>query len=216
MPLEPDIAAYLLAYGTREPPALKALREATAGHRLAHLRTSPEQAALLAFLIRLSGARRCLEVGTFLGYSALAMALALPEGGKLVCCDLSASFAAVAQQHWEAANISHKIDLRLGPAQRTLATMLAEDEADRYDLIFIDADKPSYPFYVETALRLVRPGGLIVLDDVLLEGLVARPALDEPTYVGVLRALNMKLAHDPRVELVMLPIGDGMTLLRRR
>lgn len=216
MPLEPDIAAYLLAYGNREPPALKALREATAGHRLAHIRTSPEQAALLAFLIRLGGARRCLEVGTFLGYSALAMALALPEGGRLVCCDLSANFAEVAQQHWQAAGVAHKIDLRVGPAQRTLAAMLAEDQHECYDLIFIDADKPGYPYYVETALRLVRPGGLIVIDDVLLEGRVARPSLEEPTYIGVIRALNMKLAHDPRVELVMLPIGDGMTLLRRR
>jgi len=207
--------AYLVSVGVREPEVLRALRERTRALPRHGMQIAPEQGALLALLVRLMGARRCLEVGTFTGYSSTSIALALPEDGHLLCCDVSREWTDVARQTWESAGVAGRIELRLGPALETLDALLADGAAGTFDLAFIDADKPSYDGYVERALRLVRPGGLIAIDNVLWSGRVADPAAtDESTEV--IRALNAKLAADERVDLAIVPIGDGLTLLRVR
>ena len=213
--LDETLHAYLVSVGVREPEVLRALRERTRALPRHGTQIAPEQGALLALLVRLMGARRCLEVGTFTGYSSTSIALALPEDGHLLCCDVSREWTDVARQTWESAGVAGRIELRLGPALETLDALLADGAAGTFDLAFIDADKPSYDGYVERALRLVRPGGLIAIDNVLWSGRVADPAAtDESTEV--IRALNAKLAADERVDLAIVPIGDGLTLLRVR
>jgi len=213
--LDETLHAYLVSVGVREPEVLRALRERTRALPRHGMQIAPEQGALLALLVRLMGARRCLEVGTFTGYSSTSIALALPEDGHLLCCDVSREWTDVARQTWESAGVAGRIELRLGPALETLDALLADGAAGTFDLAFIDADKPSYDGYVERALRLVRPGGLIAIDNVLWSGRVADPAAtDESTEV--IRALNAKLAADERVDLAIVPIGDGLTLLRVR
>jgi caffeoyl-CoA O-methyltransferase len=179
------------------------------------MQVSPEQGQFMALLVRLLGARRCLEVGTFTGYSALACALALPPDGRLVTLDISAEWTAVARRHWLDAGVADRIDLRLGPAAGSLAALLAEGAADSFDFAFVDADKTGYDAYYELALQLVRPGGLIAFDNVLWSGRVADPNAQDADTTA-LRALNRKLHADARVDLSMLPIGDGLTLARRR
>ena len=168
----------------------------------------------LALLVELIGARRCIEVGTFTGYSSTAVALALPEDGQIVCCDVSEEWTALAGRYWDEAGVADKIDLRIAPATETLDELLAAGEADAFDFAFIDADKAGYDGYYERLLRLVRPGGLIALDNMLWGGEVLRDVDDKDTRA--LQALNAKLAEDDRITLCLLPVADGVTLARRR
>ena len=212
---DPALQAYMAEYGAREAPAQRALRAESAAHPRAGVQIAPEQAQFLGLLVRLLGARRVVEVGTFCGYSALAMALALPEGGELVTCELDAETAAVGRRHWEAAGAAARIALRLGPALATLDALLAAGGTGRFDLAFIDADKRDVDAYYERCLALVRPGGLVAVDNALWNGTVADAAADDADTVA-LRALNRKVHSDPRVDMALLPVGDGMNLVRRR
>jgi len=213
--LSDELNAYLIAVGAREPEVLGRLREETAGMPQAGMQIAVEQGALLSMLVKLLGARRVLEVGTFTGYSSTAMALALPADGRIVCCDVSKEFTDVARRTWAAAGIEDRVDLRLAPALETLDALLAEGKAGTFDLAFIDADKTNYRGYVEGALLLVRSGGLIAVDNVLWSGRVIDPdETDEDTQA--IRDLNADLATDERVDIAMIPIADGLTLLRVR
>ncbi len=212
----PDaLHAYLLEASLREPPLLRRLREETAGMEQASMQIAPEQGQLLALLVELIGARRTLEIGTFTGYSSLVVALALPHDGTLVACDRSEEWTAVARRYWEAAGVAHKVDLRLGPAEETLDELVRSGSEGSFDFAFIDADKASYEAYYERVLRLLRPGGLVAVDNTLWSGRVADPAeIDEDTRA--IRAFNAKLATDERITLSLVPIGDGLTLARKR
>jgi len=213
--LSDALYAYVLATSVREPEVLRRLREETDTLDEGGMQIGPEQGQLLALLLRLIGARRVLEVGTFTGYSALWMALALPDDGTLIACDVSAEYTSIGQRYWQEAGVADKIDLRLAPAAETLAALVAEGQAGSIDVAFIDADKPGYDGYYEQCLQLVRPGGLIVIDNVLWGGAVADvEAQDADTQA--LRALNAKLHADERIDLSLLPIGDGLTLARKR
>ena len=206
---------YLLGHGVRESPALAALRESTASLAAARMQISPEQGAFMKLLIQLSGARRALEVGTFTGYSTLAVAEALPDDGHITACDVSEEWTAMSVAAWQSAGVADKVDLRLAPALETLDALIEQGAADSYDFMFIDADKSNYDGYYERGLRLVRRGGLIAVDNVLWGGSVANPARDDQDTRAI-RALNDKIHDDPRVDAVMLPLGDGLTLARRR
>jgi predicted O-methyltransferase YrrM len=210
-----ELAAYVVEVGTREPDVLARLREETAALPQHVMQIAPEQGAFLAMLAELLGARRCIEVGTFTGYSSTAVALALPEDGSIVCCDVSEEWTAMARRYWEEAGVAGKIDLRLAPALETLDRLLDEGEEGTYDFAFVDADKVGYDSYYERLLRLVRPGGLIALDNTLRRGDVLDPAPDDDDTRAI-RALNAKLADDQRVTLCLLPVADGVTLARRR
>lgn len=212
--LDDTLYGYLLGHSLREHPAQAALREATRTHPRAGMQISPEQGQFMALLARLIGARRTLEIGVFTGYSALSVALALPDDGRILACDISDEFTRIGRPYWERAGVAHKIDLRLAPALETLDAQLAAGEAGQYDFAFIDADKTGYAAYYERCLRLLRPGGLIAIDNVLWSGAVARPARDDDTRA--LQELNDRLHGDQRVDLAMLPIGDGLTLARKR
>lgn len=215
LPLTDEIYAYLLARGVRESAALAALREETAALPMSVMQISPEQGQFMAMLVRLTGARRCLEVGTFTGYSALACAEALPDGGRLIALDISEEWTAIARRHWAAAGVADRIELRLGPAAASLQRLLDEGGAGSFDFLFIDADKPGYSRYYELGLELLRPGGLVAVDNVLWSGAVAAPGPgDEDTEA--LRRFNDALAVDQRVDLVMVPVGDGLSLARKR
>ncbi len=200
----------------REPAVLQRLREETATlGKAAGMQISPEQGQFMAFLVELIGARRIIEVGTFTGYSALSMALALPADGQLVACDVSEEWTAVARRYWAEAGVSDRISLRLGPARETLDALLSQDKEASFDLGFIDADKTSYDDYYERLLRLLRPGGLILIDNVFRGGGVADPGVTDAGTQAI-RDLNAKLRADERVSLAFSPIGDGLTLARRR
>ena len=205
---------YVLDHSLSEHPAQAALREATRKHPHAGMQIGPEQGQLMALLVKLIGARRAVEVGVFTGYSALCVALALPADGRLLACDISAEYTAVGRPHWEAAGVAHKIDLRIAPALATLDAELAAGGAGQFDFAFIDADKTGYEGYYERCLKLLRAGGLIAIDNVLWGGSVTRPAKDADT--AALQALNIKVHADARVDMVLLPIGDGLTLARKR
>jgi O-methyltransferase len=205
--------AYLIEHSLREHPLLKRLREETAALPEANMQIAPEQGQFLQLLIRLGGARRCLEIGTFTGYSSLAMALALPSDGEIVTCDLSDDWTATARRHWRDAGVEGMIRLELGPAAETLQGLLGAGETGRFDFAFIDADKAGYETYYRFCLRLVRPGGLIAVDNTLWSGRVADPSInDEDTRA--IREFNRMLRDDPRVDLSLVPIGDGLTLAR--
>jgi len=212
--LDSTVYQYLLSHSLREHPAQVALREATRTHPHAVMQISPEQGQFMALLVRLLGARRVIEIGVFTGYSALSVALALPEDGKLLACDISDEYTRVGVPHWQAAGVAHKIDLQLAPALATLDAHLDAGEQGQYDFAFIDADKSGYDAYYERCLKLLRGGGLIAIDNTLWSGKVAAPAEDEDT--AALQALNIKLHGDERVDISMLPIGDGLTLARKR
>jgi caffeoyl-CoA O-methyltransferase len=212
--LDDELRAYLVAHSARETPAQCGIREATRSHPHAGMQIGPEQAQFLALLVKLIGARRAIEIGVFTGYSALAVALALPADGRLLACDISDEYTRVGRPFWDAAGVAAKIDLRLGPALATLDACIAAGEAGQYDFAFIDADKSGYDGYYERCLVLLRPGGLIAIDNVLWGGSVARPAQDADT--AALQALNDKIHADARVDMAMLPIGDGVTLARKR
>jgi O-methyltransferase len=213
--LDEALNAYLVEAGVREHPVLTELRRTTAAMPNANMQIAPEEGALLSLLVRLLPARHVLEVGTFTGYSSTAMALAQGSDGKVVCCDLSEEWTDVARRAWTDAGVADRVTLRLGPAVETLDALLAAGEAGRYDLAFIDADKPNYDNYYERALQLVRPGGLIAIDNVLWSGRVADPT-DRDESTDAIRALNAKIAADERVDVVMVPIADGLTLARIR
>lgn len=206
---------YLLDVSLREPEILKRLRAETAVRPNASMQLSPEQAQFLAFLIKLVAAKRTIEVGVFTGYSSLITALALPSDGQVVACDVSEEFTAVAQKYWQEAGVAHKIQLNIAPAVETLRQLLANGEAGQFDFAFIDADKSNYDSYYELCLQLVRPGGLITIDNVLWGGKVLDPS-DQTEDTAAIRALNKKLHKDDRVDLSLVPIGDGLTLLRKR
>jgi len=213
--LSQELHAYLVKVGVREPDVLRRLRERTAVLPEHGMQIAPEQGDLMALLVKVMGARTCLEVGTFTGYSSTAVALALPPEGRLVCCDVSREWTDIARETWTEAGVADRVELRLGPAVETLDQLLAEGGEGRFDFAFIDADKPNYDGYVERALRLVRAGGVIAIDNVLWSGRVADASVDDESTVAI-RSLNEKLALDERVEVAMVPIGDGLTLLRVR
>ncbi len=206
---------YIVKHSVREPEALRRLREETArlpehGMQIAH-----EQGQFMALLIRLMRARRALEVGVFTGYSSTAVALALPDDGRLTAFDVSEEYTAVARRYWKEAGVENKIELRLGPARETLDRLLDEGGAHQYDFAFIDADKESYDAYYERTLALVRPGGLILLDNVLRDGRVVDPDAKDAATEAV-RAINVKLVADERVEVSLLPLADGLMLAMKR
>lgn len=206
---------YLLAHSVQEPEILQALRQETAQHPMAQMQIAPEQGQFMALLIQLMGAKKALEVGVFTGYSALRVALALPPDGRLVACDVNADYTAIAQRYWDQAGVSDKIDLRLAPATETLAHLIAEGQQNSFDFAFIDADKSNYPVYYEQVLQLVRPGGVIAIDNVLWSGRVADPSVTD-NRTQVLRRFNATLATDPRIMLSLVPIADGLTLALKR
>ena len=212
--LDDHLYRYVLDRSLREHPAQAALREATRRHPHGGMQISPEQGQLMALLVRLLGARRTIEIGVFTGYSALTVALALPDDGRLLACDISDDYTRIGRPYWEEAQVAHKIDLQLAPALQTLDARLAAGEAGHYDFAFIDADKTGYDAYYERCLQLLRHGGLIAIDNTLWGGDVARPATDKDTLA--LQALNDKLHRDQRVDLSLLPVGDGLTLARKR
>jgi len=213
-PLDDDLRAYLVAHSAREAPAQRGLRDATRSHPHAGMQIGPEQGQLLALLVRMLGARRTIEIGVFTGYSALSVALALPDDGYLLACDNSDAYTRIGRPFWAEAGVAGKIDLRIAPARETLDACIAAGEAASYDFAFIDADKAGYDAYYERCLTLVRRGGVIAIDNVLWGGSVARPATDDDTRA--LQALNVKIHRDERVDIAMLPIGDGVTLARKR
>jgi caffeoyl-CoA O-methyltransferase len=206
---------YLVDHSLRDHPVLAELREETAKLPMAGMQIGPDQGQFMALLARLVGARRCVEIGVFTGYSSLAVALALPEDGRILACDVSEEWTTIAQRYWKKAGVEHKIDLRLGRATATLDTLISLEEAGRYDMAFIDADKGNYLAYYERCLILVRAGGLIVVDNTLWSGDVADPSNQKPDTVS-LRAFNDALHHDDRIDLALLPVGDGVTLARKR
>lgn len=206
---------YLLAVSLREDDVLRRLRDETARMPERSMQISPEQGQFLALLVRLMGAKRIIEVGTFTGYSTLAMAQALPEGGAIIACDVSHEWTAIARRYWTEAGVAERIDLRLAPALETLDALLADGGADAFDLVFIDADKESYLDYYERALRLLRPRGLVVVDNVLWGGSVVDPAKQDPDTVAI-RTFNAALFADEHIELSLVPIGDGLTLAYKR
>lgn len=213
--LDDALYDYLLKRGVREPAAARELRERTRKLPMAMMQISPEQGALMSMLVRLIGARRAIEVGTFTGYSALCVALALPVDGKLIACDVSDEWTSIGREYWMKAGVAGKIDLRLAPALETLDALLAAGEAGRFDFAFIDADKANYDAYYERILRLLRPGGLVGIDNVLWGGRVVDATAHDADTTAI-RALNEKLAGDDRIDLALLPIGDGLTLARKR
>ena len=214
--LLPDaVENYVCDTITRESSVLRRLREETARLPNAGMQIGSDLGAFLALLVRSIDARRAIEIGTFTGYSALAVASALPADGLLVACDVNADWTAIGRRHWEEAGVAGRIDLRLGPATETLAQLRKSSGAGSFDFAFIDADKLAYDAYYEACLELVRPGGLIALDNMLWSGAVADPAVTDASTVA-LRTLNAKVSADPRVDACLLTIGDGVMLARRR
>ncbi|MEQ8461264.1 MAG: class I SAM-dependent methyltransferase [Sandaracinaceae bacterium] len=215
LPMTDALHAYLVDVSVDEHPVLAELRSETAARDNAVMQIGPEQGAFMAWIVKLIGARRGVEVGTFTGYSALAVALAMPEDGALVCCDLSAEYLSTARTFWERAGVADKVESRVGPAGESLDALLAEGGAGTFDYAFIDADKPRYDRYYEACLELLRPGGVMMIDNVLWGGAVIRPE-DESDATVALRALNEKVGRDARIDASMVPIGDGLFMVRKR
>jgi predicted O-methyltransferase YrrM len=207
----PELADYIRGVSLREPEVLRRLREETASHPRVSMQISPEQGQFMALLVHVLGARRTLEIGVFTGYSSLAVALALPEDGRVIACDVSEEYTSVARRYWREAGVEDKIDLRLRPALQTLNDLIALGQAGSFDFAFIDADKENYENYYERCLTLIRPGGLIAVDNVLWSGRVL-DAADQDGDTNAIRAFNQKLLADDRVWLSLLPIRDGVTL----
>ncbi|MDH0336441.1 O-methyltransferase [Metapseudomonas otitidis] len=212
--LDDALHRYLLDVSLRESPLLERLRAETAALPTANWQIAPEQGQFMALLVRLMGARRILEVGTYTGYSALVMAEALPEDGRVVCLDRAGDYHAIARRYWHEAGVEARIQLRTGEALACLEA-LEREGGEAFDLVFIDADKANYPRYLEHALRLVRRGGLVLFDNVLWSGRVLQVEPDSDDTRGI-QALNRALKTDPRVEVSLLPLGDGLTLCRKR
>lgn len=213
----PQLQAYLNTIGEAEHPVLARLRATTAEHRMGKMAIAREQAAMLTWLARLLNAKKYLEIGVFTGYSSTAMALTLPDTATITACDINVTFTDIAQQAWQDAGVAHKITLHLQPALLTLDDLIAQGEAESYDLALIDADKPPTPQYFERCLRLVRSGGVIAIDNILLNGRVMQENIENaPPSVQILKDFNRKLPHDCRIVPITLPVGDGLTLLLKK
>lgn len=213
--LTDELAAYLRSVTLREPDVLRRLREETAPLPLGRMQISPEQGQFMRLLVELTGAQRTLELGVFTGYSALSVALALPDGGRVIACDISEEWTTIARRYWKEAGVAHKIDLHLRPGLETLSELIARGQAGSFDMAFIDADKENYQVYYERALQLLRPRGLILVDNVLWHGRVIDAASDDEETEAI-RRFNAKLLGDERISLSMLPVGDGLTLALKR
>ena len=212
--LDDRLIDYLRSVSVKDTPILAKLRAETAKQKMAVMQISPEQGQFMALLVELMGARRTIEIGTFTGYSALVVAMALPAQGRVVACDVSEEWTSIGRRHWAEAGVAHKIDLRLGPAAKTLDAMIEAGESALYDFAFIDANKEDYDAYYERCLVLLRQGGIVAIDNVLWSGKVADDKVHDKD-TDAIRALNAKIATDARVTSCMLPIGDGLTLVRR-
>jgi O-methyltransferase len=213
--LDARLLRYVQAHGARETAVQSELRSVTQRLPQSSMQIGAEQGALLQVLVRVMGARRCLEIGTFTGYSALAVALALPPAGRVLCCDVSEEWTAIAQRYWKRAGVAGKIELRLAPALQTLDALLEEGRAGKFDFAFIDADKANYANYYERCLKLVRRGGLIAVDNTLWGGSVANPRKKSVDTLAI-RAFNRALVRDRRVEMALVPVGDGLSLATKR
>ena len=213
--LDERLGAYLQAVGVREDDTLRRLREATAELPNAQMQSAPEQGALMQLLLRLMGARRVIEVGTFTGYGALWMARGLPADGRLVCCEMEQRYIDFARPYWQEAGVEGRIEVRLGPALEALDELLAADQAGAWDMAFIDADKTGYVDYYERCLELVRPNGLILVDNTLWYGRVAAPEVKDESTEAI-RHFNQYVADDDRVDLALAPVADGLTFCRKR
>jgi predicted O-methyltransferase YrrM len=211
LPINDDLLKYIEQVTLREPEILRRLREETSRHPYASMQISGEQGQFMALLIHLLSARRTLEIGVFTGYSSLSVALALPDDGRIIACDISDEWTSIARRYWREAGVERKIDLRLGPALKTLDDLIAQGQGGRFDFAFIDADKSNYANYYDRALVLIRPGGLIAVDNVLWDGKVIDPKVNDADTRAI-RAFNESLHHDERVWLSMLPLRDGLTL----
>ena len=215
IPLTDALRDWMLAHGVRETDVMRELRRVTAGLPNASMQISPEQGQLLTLLVELVGARRALEIGTFTGYSAICIARGLPPEGRLITCDIDPEVTTIARDFWRRAGVDGRIELRLGEAAATLDGLLADGAAGTFDFAFIDADKDHYPAYVEKCLTLLRPGGLLAIDNAFWSGRVADPANDEPS-TRILRQIATTLRGDSRVTAALVPIGDGLWLARKR
>jgi predicted O-methyltransferase YrrM len=214
--LSDPLHQYLLANSVREPEILTQLRLETAQHPLVNMQVSPEQGQLMGLLVRLIGAKKCLEVGVFTGYSSLVVALNLSDDGRLIACDVSDEFTTIARKYWQQAGVNDKIALHIAPALETLDRLLADGEAGTFDFAFIDADKNNYAAYYDRCFQLVRQGGLILVDNVLWYGRVVDPTMDEDNRTQAIKALNQQIYHDDRVDISLIPIGDGLTIARKK
>lgn len=213
--ITPDLHKYLLSVSLRESPFLEQLRHETSTHVMSTMQISPEQGQFMALLVELMGVRKAIELGVFTGYSALAVALAMPPDGILIACDNNQEYTDIATRHWESAGVAHKIDLRLAPAMDTLDILIAQGEINTFDFAFIDADKRNYDNYYEKVLRLLRPGGLMLIDNVLWGGKVADITVQD-NRTQAIRAFNTKVHQDERVSVSLVPIADGLTLAFKR
>ena len=213
--LDDTLYTYLLSVSLREPEVLRQLREETANHPYGGMQIAPEQGQFMALLVELIGAQRVLEIGVFTGYSSTCMALALPPGGRLMALDLSAEYTGIARRYWQLAGVANKIELRLGPALASLDRLIEDGASGSFDLAFIDADKGHYAAYYERSLRLLRPGGLLLIDNVLWGGKVADPSVEDDDTRAI-REMNRKIHTDDRVTAVLLAVADGLTLARKR
>ena len=213
--LDSHIYEYLLSVSLREAEILQQLRAETAKLPMGRMQIAPEQGQFMALLVQLMGAKKALEIGVFTGYSSTAIALVLPADGKLIACDINEEYTDIARRYWQQAGIADKIDLHLAPATETLDRLIARGETETFDFVFIDADKSNYDRYYEKSLQLVRPGGLIAIDNVFWSGKVADSEIQD-NRTRVMRALNQKIYQDTRVNLSLVPIGDGLTLAMKK
>lgn len=214
--LTENLHRYLLAIGVRDSEILQELRAENEQHPRSVMQIAPEQGQFMGLLVQLLGVKKALEVGVFTGYSSLIVAMAMPEDGQLIACDISADYTAMARKYWEKAGVAHKVDLRIAPALDTLDQLIAEGHSNSFDFAFIDADKSNYDNYYERALQLVRPGGLIAVDNVLWSGRVAEPIEKQDNRTKHIHALNEKIHGDERVSMSLVPIADGLMLAMKR
>lgn len=212
--LTPELYQYIVDTSLREPPVLAELRAETATLASRNMQIAPEQGQFLQLLIQMLGAKKTLEVGTYTGYSALSVALALPADGQIIACDINEEWTEMAKRYWQKADVASKIDLRLAPALDTLDELIAEGQQGSFDFVFIDADKSNYCNYYDKAMQLVRQGGIVAVDNVLWHGAVADKTIND-SQTSAIRALNEKILHDDRVTMSLVPIADGLTLARK-
>ncbi len=213
--LDSKLLAYIRSHSLHEPEVARQLRLETESLEHGSWQTSPEQAQFIALLLQIAGARRCLELGTFTGYGTLMMALALPDDGEMVTCDIDGEYANRGKPYWRQADVAEKIDLHLSPAEEVIASLLNSGRAGDFDAAFIDADKRLYPEYYEGCLELVRPGGLVLIDNVFWAGAVVDES-NQRKATAAIRRLNETMARDDRVTMTMLPMGDGLTIAMKR
>jgi caffeoyl-CoA O-methyltransferase len=214
-PLTDDLYSYMVRIGVRETDLLRRLRAETAAHPQANMQIAPEQGQFMAFLVRALGVKKALEVGVFTGYSSLSVAMALPDDGHLIACDVSEEFTAVARRYWEEAGVADRIDLVVGDAADSLHALIRDGHTATFDFAFIDADKTGYPTYFERVLTLLRPGGVVLLDNTFMSGRVSDPD-EQGEHVQAIRDINEALHEDARIELCVLPVGDGLTMAMKR